>query len=931
MQHSPLERRFHALGRRILALRGMTGLGWGIVVAVVVVLGFVWLDLLWELTPPVRIAASGLAALAAIAVLGIAMVRARREGRPAVLAERVDRAAIAGGEIRSGYDLSLGAPGNGAATAAAPLTRGLAELAVDRAVRLASVVQGWRIATARPVVVVAGVIVTLAATLVGIGFLLPELAQTQWLRFSDPFGDHPPYSQIRFSVEPGNTQVVYGRGLEVKVATDGPPVERLDLVIRGQGSEDEETLPMFPETSGHWRGVLTKVTSPGAYYVRAGRARSRRFEMGVITVPRIESVRLRITPPAYTRHPPYEGPLPQGGLVGLPGTKVQIWATSNRPLARGQLEVAAEKDKSRIELKPLKEAAETATGSFEIRTAGRLELGLTDISGHASDDKFAASITLLKDESPFIRIVNPPKLSLATPEATLPVTLSGEDDYGISKVQLYRSLNDSRALPLDFTIAKPPATRFDGTEPLPLSAYGLEPGDVIKLFARIEDNDPAGAKGFEAPVVEVRIISQQQFEQMLREREGLEVLMSKYREAQRRLEALNEQQDGLRKKAREAGDGKVPDSSRDDLQKLAQQLRNEAKEIRRSAEHLLPYDIDHKLSKQLEQIAESLEKQAGEIEDLQSLPSISAEQLKRLLDKLGEQLGGERKELGEKVLIPLELLEQLYPLIEDQARFVELYEQQRDLAERLAALKGHDREDNPLEKARMRDLEAQQRRLREQLSQLLDDIDDHVKRLPEDSQLDELRTSAREFVEAAKSGGAIEAMTEAEAGLTEFSGTRGHAGAQKAADLLEKLLSKCESMQGQGRACLKFKPGLSAMLGATIEQLLGEAGLGSQPGGGNGRGGSSMRRDSSSNVGLFGQMPGMGEPRANRRRGNEPGNGVAADRESNTANTAPGVNAQGDLRATGAGGVQIPARYRSRVSAYLQRIIEEGNDEPNRR
>src|SRR4029077_16513711 len=131
--------------------------------------------------------------------------------------------------------------------------------------------------------------------------------------------------------------------------------------------------------------------------------------------------------------------------------------------------------------------------------------------------------------------------------------------------------------------------------------------------------------------------------------------------------------------------------------------------------------------------------------------------------------GGERKELAEKALIPLELLEQLFPLIEDQARFVELYEQQPDLAERLAPRKGHDREDNPVDKARMRDLEGQQRRLREQLSQLLDDIDDHVKRLPEDSQLDELRNSAREFVEAARSGGALDAMTEAEAGLTEFS------------------------------------------------------------------------------------------------------------------------------------------------------------------
>ena len=99
--------------------------------------------------------------------------------------------------------------------------------------------------------------------------------------------------------------------------------------------------------------------------------------------------------------------------------------------------------------------------------------------------------------------------------------LAGEDDYGISRVQLFRSLNDSRALPMDFSLGKTARPRFDGNEALPLSAYGLSPGDNIKLFARIEDNDPDGPKGFETPVVEVRIISQEQFESMLREREGL--------------------------------------------------------------------------------------------------------------------------------------------------------------------------------------------------------------------------------------------------------------------------------------------------------------------------------------------------------------------------------------------------------------------------
>ena len=64
-------------------------------------------------------------------------------------------------------------------------------------------------------------------------------------------------------------------------------------------------------------------------------------------------------------------------------------------------------------------------------------------------------------------------------------------------MQLYRSLNGSRSLPLDLPIAKQAQRRFYDRVYLPLDQYGLEPGDEIKLFGRVEDNDPAGGKGVE--------------------------------------------------------------------------------------------------------------------------------------------------------------------------------------------------------------------------------------------------------------------------------------------------------------------------------------------------------------------------------------------------------------------------------------------------
>src|SRR5205823_14342866 len=111
--------------------------------------------------------------------------------------------------------------------------------------------------------------------------------------------------------------------------------------------------------------------------------------------------------------------------------------------------------------------------------------------------------------------------------------------------------NDSRGMPLDVPLKMPPPTRWQDRVVLPLSEYGLQPGDEIKLFARVEDNDPAGPKGAESAIVTVRIIAQADFEKMLRAREGLELLLSKYQQAQRRMEELTDQADRLQKKVKE--------------------------------------------------------------------------------------------------------------------------------------------------------------------------------------------------------------------------------------------------------------------------------------------------------------------------------------------------------------------------------------------
>ncbi len=916
------------LGRlktRVMAVGVTSATSWGLTALIVVALAGAWLDLILELSSGLRLACVATAAGAGLVLLVVLAARAIRETSAAALAARLDAAAQASGQVVSGVHLQLGRQNR------AGLEGGLAELAVERAAELAQRAMLPEAVPARPIVRAALGLGIACAVVLAIGLVAPSLARTQWLRFVDPFGDHPPYSPIRLTVEPGDARVVFGSGLDVRAVADGAPVDRMDLVIRMNERGPDDVLPMFPEPLGHWRATVASVTAAGRYFVRAHGARSRQYRLDVVTVPRIESVRLRITPPAYTHLPPYEGPLPQSGLAGLPGTQVEMWAKSNRPLSGGTLEISSGTGKRQIAMQRGK-SDEEVRGAFEIREPGKLEMHVIDVAQQASTDAFAASFSVLPDEHPFVRLLEPHDVSFATPDVMLPAVIAAEDDYGVARVQLFRSLNDSRALPMELPVPAAQPTHWSGTVELPLSAYRLEPGDVIKLFARVEDNDPAGAKGAESTVAIVQIISREEFEQLVRTQQGLEVLQSKYHQAQRRLEETLEEMEKLQKELEKLPpESELAREHRRRLEELTKKMQEDAEAIAKAADNKLPYEVDKTLSKELEKLAQSAREAANEARAMASQTrlkaGLTARQLAELRKKLEQRKGEFKQQAGE----PLEQFASVYRLMEDQARFVALYQRQRDLAERMASLKGHDSQDDPKLKARMRDLETEQKGLREGLAQLLDDIEAHAAQLPEKPELDKLRDTAREFAQAVRESDGAEQMSNCEQALGQFAGSTAAIESKAAADTLEQFLSKCKGMGSKSKQCLAFKPSLSACMNASAAQLLADAGLNSGDNMGAGSG-YSAARSSLQNVGLYGAMTAMTQQArsgSGKRSATSAGSAAWGGRGGDSIGLAAPVHT--GVRAGGAGEAAVPLPYRRRVGEYFQRIADELGQAPEAR
>ena len=807
-------------------------------------------------------------------------------------------------------------------------TATLAHIAVEHATRLAAAVIPAKAVPAKQVKQSSIVLMSLAGFTGLLTLLLPEMMQTQWNRFLHPYGDIPRFSNTTIEIEEPHKRVMYGEPLDIRAAVRGEPVDSATLVLE-YDSGNIETLPMFPEADSHWRASLAKMTEDAIYYVRTDHARSTRHSIEVIMVPRIENVRFRITPPAYTHRTAYEGPLSQEGISGLPGTTVEVRATSNRPLSRGEIAVTTSHDNvvTTVPMLPTASGSTEVVGEFTITGNGKFELQLFDIDENGSRDRFTGGITLLRDERPIIRISRPPVRSLATPSVTLPITIDAEDDYGIAEIRIFRSLNDSRFLATSHPLPDTPLRRFHGQVDLPLAAYNLQPGDSIKVFARVEDNDPDGAKGAESSVILIDIISQEQFEQMVRARNGMEMMLSRYREALRRLEAAKEELERLQEKL-ETLDPNDPasDETRRELQKLADRLNKEAEAIRKLAQNPLPYDLDRQLSEELNKAAKLAEDTADALEKMLESDPLNNESVKEQLSELGEKLASGKQSFDQAAMPSLELLAAVMPLKRAENRFVQQVMQQKDLAERLSSLKDREEETDPVVRARMRELEAEQREIRESLYTLLREIKEQADMLPEQAEFEELRKSAMEFADAVNTSGASTAMTMAQSWLAEYSGAKGYANALEAAEILEQFLSQCEGMGECVSQCLfGFSPSLN--LNQTLDQLLRDMGFGGAGGSGMmGAGQGIGAQRGGPNVGLYGMLPGMSafsDSQSEGRGGAAMFGGGGADGGIN-----PDMGSDYDLSVEGAvggsSGGAVPLRYRQAVGRYFQRIVEEG-------
>ena len=649
----------------------------------------------------------------------------------------------------------------------------------------------------------------------------PEAMSTAVRRVLRPSEDLPPWSPLRFDVDPDVPVVAYGGGTNLTVTITGGAVRGPVWLVTRVGDRTHRAV-CFQEAPARFGQRLEQVVESVSFCFATPRARSSWHVVDLRLQPLIATAVLTVEPPAYSGLPREEVAAGREPLRALAGTRVSLYLASNRPLLDGLLRLRAAAGSGMAELAGRRTGRQAVTFAWTLERPAELEATIRDVRGTPCRQPLRLLQQVRPDLPPTVTLSEPPAFALATPSSRLPVAGTVEDDLGLRRADLLRAVvgfrDRAESVPVE------PGSRHAAFQrELPLGALGVTPGQTLEFYVEAADSNPSLAGLAASEVSTVRIISEEDYAAMLRTRATMEHFADRF-------QALAQQTEAWRKALREMRDlarNNASAKEQADALARAREAAHRTSELARQVADDFPiYQLEKQLASTLRGMQGDFDRWTAELDAAQPGIARLGPTAEHILEGLGEHeqtLAGRavRAEVAQAAARVLALVGDYRALLEHQ-RLLE-----RRLANVAFSTRPEDREQLPMLAERQaeneRRLDAFIRELRLRAGSLPDEFD-------------ELRTSSREFADAAAACGAATNMLDGASAARNSRGSEAHAQAREALDKLEALVSRCQG-GGFGGMCEGKKPRfkVSEDLESTLAQMLASilcgAG-GSQPGSG---------------------------------------------------------------------------------------------------
>jgi ElaB/YqjD/DUF883 family membrane-anchored ribosome-binding protein len=290
------------------------------------------------------------------------------------------------------------------------------------------------------------------------------------------------------------------------------------------------------------------------------------------------------------------------------------------------------------------------------------------------------------------------------------VHVEADDDYGLRAVRIHRGLNGVYSPPKVFNYDTVLRNAHEVAE-FDFAALGIQPGDVISLFAEALDNAPQPHLAH-SQTVRLMVISVEDYNNFLRVQTDISDAEAKYTALMEDLQDLVENQKKLGESAEKLNEqvSKAESKEKDELTRqldgllakqneLNEQLNKHAERMENFVRQDPLYDVEKDLQKALREQAQRVRESTStnqaasrDIAQRSSPPSGSRqlspdmlEEFKKAADQQVAKLGGVQDETEKQVAQALEDMSLMQELVKDFNQFEALYKAQQELAAQVQA------------------------------------------------------------------------------------------------------------------------------------------------------------------------------------------------------------------------------------------------------
>lgn len=780
--------------------------------------------------------------LALLIILGIAFLTAILRSQRITRQRVAEMADDAMGDPRRPAAAALSIPDDPSASA---LARHLSERALDDAGKALSVLPVKKLVPWRAFAVLIGVL----ALPLGIAGILrlaaPAAFDTVVKRLLHPASDIPPYSPLRFTLDPEKPSTVYGGDVLVAAEITGGALEQPVVCMMRQPRTGEVLkLPAFRESATRFSRKFDALTEPVEIAFSCGKARSAWHAIEILLEPEILGGVVRVRPPDYTGLPASEFPLDTNEIAAVEGAEITLELTSNRPLAAGTLAFTPAAVPG-TEAKTESHSGSVATPhsvsfTWTATLPGRLAATVRDLRGTPNPRPLELAFRCVPDQAPAVHLDSPPTMMLATPKSRIPVIGRAEDDFALSKVHVVRTLSGFR----DRSHVVAPALRdkmFDFKDQLDLEELGLNAGQTIEVMLDASDHNPSLLGQGSSEISRIRIISEDEYAEYIRAKTTIREFSNRFQAARDALEEVREALEKL-KEAAEKGDKEAIEKAAEEARKAHEKA---AELLEKIAEDFPAFEMEKRLKELAEKQVDDLRENIAPLEN-HDAEAPKEEQMKAIEEMLGRLQ--RRQPEADQLNQDADLMKHAAQLMEMAAKFRQIYESQVSLAKRFGTIVEELRLGQDQNRRLLPMLGETQEKNRKALDEFKVELRRRAEALPNDPNLEALAESALKFLQELE-------IAEPET-LMDAAAKHGKAGealdaftnAERARALLERLLSEpepfAEAARGQAPQFNIPRPDVNRNLQQMLEALLGQAGgqgEGNQPGGqGKGPGGMGM-------------------------------------------------------------------------------------------